>query len=52
MKCFCYFVVMLFLISVVLLFYIKKLDGKFYLEFGMFECYLEKVSDDVSDFVL
>lgn len=50
MKRFCYFAVMLLLTSVVLLFYIKKPDGKPYLELGMFERYSEKVSDDVSDF--
>ena len=50
MKRFCYFAVMLLLISVVLLFYIKKPDGKPYLELSMFEHYSEKVSGDVSDF--
>ena len=50
MKRFCYFAVMLLLTSVALLFYIKKPDGKPYLELGMFERYSEKVSGDVSDF--
>ncbi|WP_281547254.1 DUF4124 domain-containing protein [Pseudoalteromonas sp. PAR1] len=50
MKRFCYFAVMLLLTSVALLFYIKKPDGKPYLELGMFERYSEKVSADVSDF--
>ena len=49
-KRFCYLAVMLLLTSVALLFYIKKPDGKPYLELGMFERYSEKVSDDVSDF--
>ena len=38
------------LTSVALLFYIKKPDGRPYLELSMFERYSEKVSDDVSDF--
>ncbi|RZF91171.1 hypothetical protein EXT42_13795 [Pseudoalteromonas sp. CO302Y] len=50
MKRFCYFAVMLLLISVALLFYIKKPDGKPYLELSMFERYSEKVSGNVSDF--
>ncbi|MBD56985.1 DUF4124 domain-containing protein [uncultured Pseudoalteromonas sp.] len=50
MKRFCYFAVILLLTSVALLFYIKKPDGKPYLELGMFERYSEKVSGDVSDF--
>ena len=49
-KRFCYLAVMLLLTSVALLFYIKKPDGKPYLELSMFERYSEKVSGDVSDF--
>lgn len=49
-KRFCYLAVMLLLTSVALLFYIKKPDGKPYLELSMFERYAEKVSGDVSDF--
>ncbi len=50
-KRFCYLAVMLLLTSVVLLFYIKKPDGKPYLELSMFQRYSEKVSDEVSDLV-
>ena len=49
-KRFCYLAVMLLLTSVALLFYIKKPDGKPYLELSMFERYSDKVSGDVSDF--
>jgi len=49
-KRFCYLAVMMLLTSVALLFYIKKPDGRPYLELSMFERYSEKVSDDVSDF--